>query len=302
MQRYIGIFEALLSATLFGLIPFFFIPLYQNGFGAESTLAYRFIMAALMTSLFALFKRKSLYISPDKLIPVVANAFIYFVATLFLFLALTYMPSGIVTTIFFTNPIFVMILMIVLYKERLERYKIVLSLSTCIGVALLSGFFTDISQISLTGLTYCILAAICYGSYVVGLFKLQSYNISTEAISVWIFTTCGLAASIYAVFSGDFQVPSSSKDWYNLFGLALVTVVLANVLLIKSIKKIGSVLVAILGAMEPITAVLVGIVVFHEVMNFQILIGILIVIVSVILLTIMPILRAGNSQPVSKKV
>ncbi len=294
MQRILGVFEALLSATLFGLIPFFFVPLHQNGFGIISTLSYRFTIAAIIVIIFSVLTKKSLKVGYKNVVPILLNGLVYFLATMFLFSALTYMPSGIVTTIFFTNPIFVMILMVLIYKEKLEPYKVVLSLITCFGVALLSGFFSDVSQINLFGLIYSIAGGLGYAVYIIGLFRLQSYNFSTEIISIYIFGACAIAATIFALLTNNFQIPSSNSDWLNLFGLSLLTVVISNVLLITSIKKIGSVLVAILGAMEPITAVAVGIIVFHEIMNTQILIGILIVIVSVILITIMPVLRSGK--------
>ncbi len=294
MKKYLGIIEALISATLFGLIPFFFIPLHQNNFNLEPSLSYRFIFATLIMLVMALYSKKSLYIKLPHFLFIALIGFIYFIATVLLFSALTIMPSGIVTTIFFTNPIFVMIIMVFVYKEKLELYKIILSLITCFGVALLSGFFSEMSQINFIGLSYSALSGIAYAIYIIGLYKIQTFNLSKESISIYIFLTCAVSATIYSLYHNSFQIPSGLFDWYNLFMLALVPAVLANILLISCIKKIGSVLASILGAMEPITAVLVGVLVFNEAINISIVTGMLIVVVSVILITIIPNLRAGK--------
>ncbi len=286
-----GVLEALLSAGLFGLIPFFFLPLYNTGFTTESSIFFRFLFATLIMMLIALVKKQNIRISFKNLVSISVIAFTYYVAALGLFSALTYMPSGIVTTIFFTNPIFVMILAIFFLKERLEPYKVVFSLITCGGVALLSGFFDNMEHVDITGIFLSTFAGIAYAFYIMGLYKIQVDNVSKEILSFYLFIVSTSLAGMYAFSTDTFMLPRSSYDWFMLASSGLVTAVMANILLMSAIVKIGSVLSSILGAMEPITAVVVGIIVFHEAVNAHVIIGIVIVIVSVVLLTVIPMFR-----------
>ena len=102
-------------------------------------------------------------------------------------------------------------------------------------------------------------------------------------------------AATYAYFTDTFMLPSAGSEWLLLFLSGLITAVLANVLLMSAIAKIGSMLSSILGAMEPITAVVVGIIVFNKRLNIHVVLGILIVIISVMLLTVIPMLRQRNT-------
>ncbi len=294
--RIMGIWEALLSAALFGLIPFFFLPLYANGFSTESSLMFRFFFATLLLVILSVAQKKSFSIVRKDLFFIIGIGTVYYLASLCLFSALTQMPSGIVTTIFFTNPIFIMMLMVIFFKERLEMYKIFFSLTTVFGVALLSGFFDEMSEINTWGIILSTLSGFGYSLYFIGLYTIQDRNISKETISIYLFLTCTLCAFIKAVSSDTFMLADSGHAWFYLVLSGGITVVLPNVLIMSAIKKIGSVLSAILGALEPITAVLIGIVVFNEAFNFSIILGIAVVIVSVIFITILPALR----QPTPK--
>ena len=291
IKKYLGIFEALLSASLFGLIPFFFIPLHRVGFTTESSLFFRFLFASIIMVAITIVQKKKLCISFQNIFAIGIVSFTYFIAALFLFSALTYMPSGIVTTIFFTNPIFVMILTIMFLKERLETYKIIFSLTTVAGVALLSGFFSNVFEVHLLGMSLSLLSGFAYALYILGLYKIQIDNLCKEVISLYLFIICALMAGTYAHFTDTLMLPSTGFEWLLLFLSGFITAVLANVLLMSAISKIGSVLSSVLGAMEPITAVVVGIIVFNEHINLHVVMGILIVIISVILLTIIPMLR-----------
>jgi len=292
IKKYMGIFEALLSASLFGLIPFFFIPLYQLGFSTESHLVFRFLFASLIMIVITMIQKKKLCISLHNFFSIAIVSLTYFVAALFLFSALTYMPSGIVTTIFFINPLFVMMLTIIFLKEKLETYKIIFSLTTCAGVALLSGFFNTVSEVNLIGISLSLLSGFGYALYILGLYKIQIDNLCKEVISLYLFIICTVLASVYAYATDTLMAPSTGFEWLLLFATGLITAVLANVFLMSAIAKIGSVLSSILGAMEPITAVVIGIIVFNEHLNFHVVFGILIVIISVVLLTIIPMLRS----------
>lgn len=291
IRNHMGIFQALLSTIFFGFIPLFFIPLYQMGFTTESSVFFRFSFASLIMFIIVITQKRKLAVSYKSFFSILSVGLIYFIAALFLFSALTYTPSGIVTTLFFINPIFVMVLTILFFKEKLEPYKVFFSITTCAGVALLSGFFDNLAEVSMSGISLSLLSGIAYAFYIIGLYKLQVGNLSKEIISLYIFATCTFFAGTYAALTDTFMLPSSGFEWTLLFLSGFITVVLSNLLLMAAITKIGSVLTSILGATEPITAVIIGIIVFNEHINIYIITGIVIVITSVILITIMPMIR-----------
>ncbi len=290
-SRFLGIIEALLSATFFGLIPFLFLPIHEAGISPEANLIYRFAFAALMMLIPIKLKKQSLKIPLKTQLSISLGGFSYYIAALFLYSSLTHIASGVTVTIFFTNPIFVMILMAFFYKEKVEFYKIILSLIALLGIALFSGIFTSNMVVNSIGIGMAIFSSIAYAFYVLSLFMLQCTKASKEVVSFYLFSYCALFSFLYSMISNKFILPESSFVWLFLVLSALITAVLPNILLMSAIKKIGSVLATILGVMEPITAVFVGILVFDEVLNASIISGIIIVVVSVMLITLISLLR-----------
>ena len=67
----------------------------------------------------------------------------------------------------------------------------------------------------------------------------------------------------------------------NLILLAIVPTVISNITLVLAVHNIGGTLTAVLGAMEPVTAVFVGVLVFGEPFTFNLAIGILLIIIAV---------------------
>ncbi len=289
--KVLGIIEALLSATFFGLIPILFLPIYAAGITAEANLIYRFAFAALMMLIPIKLKKHSLQLPLKTHISIALGGFSYYLAALFLYSSLTHIASGVTVTIFFTNPIFVMLVMAIFYKEKIEPYKIILSLTALGGIALFSGVFQSDIVLNPTGIFLALLSSMSFAFYVLALFKLQCAQATKESISFYIFFYCALFAYIYSIVSDTFVLPTTPFVWLLLVLSALITAILPNVLLMTAMKKIGSVLATVLGVMEPITAVLIGILVFDEVFDMNIVLGIIIVIVSVMLITLLSLVR-----------
>ncbi len=289
--RVAGYIEAVLSASFFGLIPFWYMPLYKKGLSPESSLFYRFLFAFLIMLTLCMVRKKSIKISAITFFHIFIASVGCFLCALCLFLAITHIPSGVASTIFFINPIFVMLVMVMFYKEPLEGYKIILSLFTFLGVALLSGFFNSLETVNTTGVVLSLCSGLTYTIYIIGIFKVQHSQISKDTLSIYIFLISGMLTFLYTLGTDTFVVPKDAYTVMQLIFGSLITAVLPSILLISAIKKVGSVISSILGAMEPITAVIVGVVVFYEKLSLEMCFGILIIVFSVVLLTITPMLR-----------
>lgn len=293
-QKNFGLVQAGFSSIFFGCIPFFTLPLYEVGYTSDLTLFYRFFVASLFMGLFLVLTKKSFAISFKSLCSIMLHGANYFFIALFLFLALRYADSGLVTTIFYTNPIFVLLLSVLFFHEKLELYKLVLILITSFGVALLSGFFSEGLVISFSGLVLSLLAGIGYAVYIILLIKLPAHDVSREVFSFYLFLFGALTALFYMLLFGNFILATTSMEWTNILGSALVTGVISNMLLISALPKIGAVPTVIIGVLEPLTAVFIGILRFGEDMTFEKALGIFIVVCAIILLTVIPNLRKNS--------
>lgn len=66
--------------------------------------------------------------------------------------------------------------------------------------------------------------------------------------------------------------------------MAIFSTIIANLTLILAIKAIGSTITALLSPLEPVTAIIIGIIVFSEPINIQIITGVIIIILAVVLI------------------
>ena len=87
-----------------------------------------------------------------------------------------------------------------------------------------------------------------------------------------------------ALRQGNFSPISTPLQFKNLLSLAVVCTFVTNVSLVYSVKRIGSTLTAVLGALEPLTAVIIGCLVFDEPFSLQVLSGILLIIPAVVII------------------
>lgn len=286
-----GTIEALLSTTFFGLIPFFTLPLYEQGMNTASIVFWRFLFASFAAGINVLYRKEKLAISFNNSKNIAFIAFLYQMAAIALFYSLTLMPSGIVTTIFFVNPLFVMLFMVLFFKEKLELYQLIFSIIAIFGVALLSGFFSDLGTTNVKGVGASILSGVIYAVFVIAMQKSQTKAVNAHVMSFYLFIFTGIFAFIYALSTGEFMFLSSPYSIFMTIGLGVITAFLSNFLLISSLQKISTILVSILGVTEPLTAVFVGIVVFNEPFTMTIAAGVAIVILSISALTAIPLLR-----------
>ena len=172
--------------------------------------------------------------------------------------------------------------MATLFKERLSKQTILCIIVTLCGIALLYSN-DDGSTLSLMGVMLVFASAISYAIYIVGINKTSLRNVATLKISFYVLTFGSLLFLSRLLITHDFQVPSTDewRLWINILCLAVFPTVLSLVCTTKAIQYIGATPTAILGALEPVTAVVIGVSVFGEVITSRIAIGLLLIIISV---------------------
>lgn len=277
-----GFLLGLFSSATFGLIPLFTLPLLHAGMTSESALFYRFLIASITLGGVLALRRERFRARGIDLCKLAGMSFMYTSAALLLFLALHHLPSGVATTIQFLYPVMVMLLMIVFFHEPfswITAFSIALAIG---GVALLSVGDGE-APVSLYGVGLMLLSGLCNALYITGIHVAGIRNMSGLVMTFYVLFFGALFTLLNAVGTGSFQPLSS---WWELLMaalLALITAVLSNLTLVLAIQRIGSTLTSVLGVMEPLTAVFVGILVFGEPFTPALAAGVLLIILSVTL-------------------
>lgn len=290
-----GFLYGIASSATFGLIPLFTLPLMAKGMVFDSILFYRFLVAALAIGVFLILRKETFLITRKELPVLVLLGFLYSGSALFLFWGYNYLSSGIATTIHFLYPVFVTLIMIIIFHEKKSFWTIFAILLAITGVALLSWGDGE-TKLSGTGIFIVILSAISYALYITGVNKSQVHAMKGLKLTFYVLLFGSVLFFFMGRIKGTFQIIPDSSSYLNIFSLALVPTVISNLALVKAVKYIGSTLTSVLGAMEPLTAVCVGIILFHEPFTANLATGILCIITAVSLIILAKNLDKGISR------
>lgn len=280
INKFSGFLYGLLSSASFGLIPLFVIPCMNQGMNFLSVLTYRFLLATLCLALLLVAKKESFRIKITDLPVLALLAVFYLASALFLFWGYKFMASGIATTIHFMYPVLTTVIMMAFFHEKKSLWRISAILLAVTGVYSLSS--TEGSgSLSLTGILIVLLSALGYALYLVAVGAFKSKSIQGLKLTFYVFLIGSLFLTCGVSLLGDLQSIPSIEAGYNLLLLAIIPTIISNLSLIAAIKRIGSTITSVLGAMEPVTAVAVGILVFGEPFTVSIAIGIGLIISAV---------------------
>ena len=288
------------TSVTFGLIPLFTLPLIGKGMVYDSILFYRFLFASLALASVMLVKKETFRIDFRDLPVFILLAFFYTFSSLFLLYGYGYMGAGVATTLHFTYPVFVTLIMFFLFREKTGWLTwLSIALAVC-GVALLSlpesGLSADVK-----GIVIVLLSAVAYGSYIVGVNKSRVRNMNSRKLAFYVFVFTTIIFGIKDMASGSLQLPPDPVSYCNLFFLAVLPTVVSNITLVLAVQNIGGTLTSVLGALEPLTAVCIGALVFGEDFTLREGFGILLVLTAVTVIILTGTIQ-GTLDKVFKKI
>lgn len=281
MNKINGFLYGLLSSASFGLIPLFTIPAMRQGMEFWSILLYRFLFAMLALAGILLLDKQSFRIRRKEILPLLWLAFLYDTSAVFLFWGYKFMASGVATTIHFMYPVLTTLIMMLFFREKKSFWRMGAIALAVSGVFFLSqgdktGTITGI------GIFIVLLSALGYALYLVSVSQMKRLEMKGLKMTFYVFLFGGILLFIGTQVSGiGLQTIPDRITLGNLVMLALVPTVISNLALVRAIKNIGSTLTSVLGAMEPVTAVCVGILIFGEPFTSSIAIGIMLIISAV---------------------
>lgn len=287
MKKLNGILWGMLSGASFGLIPLFTIPLMSAGLTVDSILFYRFAVSALLLGGLLLARKESFKITIRQAVRLFLLGMLYMASAFFLLWGYEFMPAGIATTIHFLYPVCVLLLMVLFFGERIVLSNIGAVILAVLGVVLLSASEGASETIPTQGMVIVVTSALTYALYIIGVKKMGLANMDGFKLSFYVLLSTALLFGVKTIVFGDGVMPLQGVgSVVNVLLLALVPTVVSNFALIRSIKTVGSTTTSILGALEPMTAVSVGVLVFSEPLNLNHVVGILLIILAVIIIVL----------------
>ncbi|WP_291596696.1 DMT family transporter [Bacteroides sp.] len=282
MNRIKGILYAAVSSSTFGLAPFFSITLLLAGFSAFEVLSYRWGVASVVLTAFGLFSGCSFRLSKKDFGVVFLLSLLRAVTSFSLIIAYQNIASGVASTIHFMYPLAVALAMMFFFQEKKSLWVMFAVLMSLLGAALLSlGELDAKNGNTMIGLVAACVSVFSYAGYIIGVRTTRAVQINSTVLTCYVMGLGTLFYLIGAFSTSGLQWVTDGYTWLIILGLALPATAISNITLVQAIKYAGPTLTSILGAMEPLTAVVIGVLVFKELFTVNSAIGILLILMAV---------------------
>ena len=244
-----GYIAGIVSGITYGMNPLFGVPVINKGLDVNSLLFYRYGVATLLMLAYMLIAKRQIRITRKQFGLMTILGILFTGCSITLFEAYKYIPSGIATSILYVYPI--MVALIMMFFGQYPSWKTWISIFAGVAGAILLSLKGGGAIPNLTLTFYCFLIG-----------------------SVMLFALSGFGVHLNAV--------PDAVSWLNVLGLAVLPTAIATITLAASSKAVGATKTSILGILEPLTAIVIGTIVFHEAFTLNVALGVALILFAIL--------------------
>ena len=283
-MKHKGIICGILAAGCYGTNPLGALPLYEEGVNTSSVLFLRFSIATLILGVVMIANRKSFTVTRGELTTMASLGALMAVSSLTYYQSFRYMDAGIASTILFVYPVMVAVIMATFFREKVTATTITSIVLALTGIGLLYRGDAGIS-LSMTGVMLVMVSSLTYAVYIV-IVNQSEIRMSIVKLTFYVLLICSMCLFAYSFTSSNLHLmlPPSPRAWFFACWLGLVPTVLSLLFMTIAVHEVGATPTAILGALEPLTAVAIGVMMFGEAFTFRLCVGIVLILAAVLLI------------------
>ena len=285
-----GIFYAVISSMSFGFSPLFSLALIAAGLTDFDILSYHWLIAGIVLMLYAVCKKKSLRLNSfDEAWKIILLSALRAITSVTLLIGYVNISSGIAATINFMYPVIVTLTMVIFFGEKRSAVDYLAILASIFGVYLLASGDSIVAHGGNTklGLTCSLISAFSFAAYYIVMKQVKADKIEVVKFTTWIMMLSAFYFIICAfIFNGKLTIITDTKSLLNALGLGLWATMVSNITGVKGIRRIGPTMTSVLGALQPVTAVILGVLFLGEHLYLRSLIGISIILVAVCIIVL----------------
>ncbi len=274
----------IIGSVAYGFLPIFVKNIISYNYSSLSIVFYRYLITAIFLFFIIIITKRSFKITKRQFVELLIFSIIGLGLTFFfLSQALLYISAGLTNMIHFGYPVVVLLIMIFMYKEKINILKVLSMIFAIAGIVLL----TKIVEVgSFLGVIYALITTITYGVYIVANKKCSFSNLDTLVSLFYMSLMVSVIFFIAGIFTNSLQPLNNLYVFYNFALISLICTIFSLGLLLYGVKKLGSSLASILNMFEPTTTVIASIFIYKEPLTINIAIGSVLIILSTIIMVI----------------
>ncbi len=281
-EALIGYPAGIITGIAYGLNPLFGMPLMNNGAAIESILFFRYAFAVVILGAFLWLTKQSFKITAKQAGVLLVLGLLYTSSSIFLFEAYNYIASGLATTLIFLYPVLVAIIMV--FLGVVPSWPVWIAIAATFGGVLVMTQGSGGEAIDPVGVLLSLGSALVYALFIVIINRSKAIAEISNTLLTFYALTVGALVFLGMILFSDTAITAGIEGgdaWLNLVGLALLPTIVSTATLAIATRNIGATKASVLGVFEPITAILVGTLMFGESLTTNIVVGICIAIVAV---------------------
>jgi drug/metabolite transporter (DMT)-like permease len=281
-EALIGYPAGIITGITYGLNPLFGMPLMNNGASIESILFFRYAFAVVILGAFLWLTKQSFKITAKQAGVLLILGLLYTSSSIFLFEAYNYIASGLATTLIFLYPVLVAIIMA--FLRVVPSWPVWLAIAATFGGVLVMTQGSGDEGTNPIGIVLSLGSALVYALFIVIINRSKAIAKISNTLLTFYTLTVGATLFLGMILLSDIAMTTGIEGgaaWLNLIGLALLPTIVSTATLAIAIRNIGATKASVLGVFEPITAILVGTLMFGEPLTSNIVVGICIAIIAV---------------------
>lgn len=278
----IGYSAGIITGVTYGLNPLFAVPLIKNGASVEAILLFRYLLSVLLLAAFLFLRRESFKVTGKQLLILVTLGILFTCSSIFLFDAYRFIASGLATTLVYLYPAVVALIMV--FLKVFPSWQVWLSIIVTFTGVLVMTHSDATHTVRIEGIVLAITSAVAYALFIVIINRSKAIKEISNNLLTFYALCVGAMIFFIRIQTADIEIYRGFDNafaWLNIIGLAVFPTIISTTTLALSTRKIGAAKTSVLGVFEPVTAILVGAVVFKEAITANILIGIILSVAAV---------------------
>ena len=269
-----NILLVIIGSIVYGFLPIFVKNIIPYNYSSISIVFYRYLFTSIALFIIIIIRKKSFKINKKQFSVIGLGLTFYLLSQ-----SLLYISAGLMNMIHFGYPVVVLILITLIYKEKINLLKILSALSSIIGIFLL----TKIAAIeSFKGIIYALLTTITYGVYIIANKKSSFASLDTMVSLFYMSLIVSVVFFIAGILTNSLQLLNNIFVFYNFTAISILCTIFSLGLLLYGVKQLGSSLASILNMFEPTTTVIVSALIYDEKLTINIIIGSILIILSTV--------------------
>jgi drug/metabolite transporter (DMT)-like permease len=251
-----------------------------------AVLAHRFGLAVILLAVIMIIKRIDFKVTRHEFKVLFSLGVLFAASSITYYQSFHFMDAGIASTILFVYPVMVAVIMALFFKEKVTSMTVMAIVLSLVGIGLLYKGGAGVS-LSVIGIVLCILSSLAYAIYII-VVNQSDIKMSSFKVTFYAMLVCEISLILYSFTSPELylHVLPSPRAWSFAVWLSIVPTILSLVFMTVAVHHVGATPTAILGALEPLTAVAIGVVVFGEMLTPRLIVGILFILFAVMLVVL----------------